>query len=361
MADEKIPADGADFSDPAELARLRILDAAANRAAEGLRVVEDFVRFALDDPHLVASLKTVRHKLTAVLASVPFTDRLRARESLQDVGASITTEGEFHRPEMASVVAASFHRLQQALRSLEEYSKLYDPDAARRFESLRYQIYTLERAVEITRQSLKRLADAKLYVLLDGGTSEAAFSALATTLVSARTPIVQLREKTLGDRELLARARLLRQLTRGSETLFIMNDRPDLAVLADADGVHVGQEELTVKDARAIVGPRRLVGVSTHSLEQARQAVLDGADYIGVGPTFPGSTKQFEHFPGLDLVRAVHAEIRLPAYPIGGITLDNLADVLRAGATRVCVAAAVCQANDPGVQVERFRRMLAGE
>ena len=98
-----------------------------------------------------------------------------------------------------------------------------------------------------------------------------------------------------------------------------MNDRPDIARLAGADGVHVGQEELSVKEARTIVGPDALVGRSTHSLEQAREAVLDGANYIGVGPVFPSTTKQFAEFPGLELLRAVSAEIRLPAFAIGGI------------------------------------------
>src|SRR5690606_15435055 len=127
-------------------------------------------------------------------------------------------------------------------------------------------------------------------------------------IVAAGAHVVQLRDKQWSDRELIDRARRLRQITRG-RALFIMNDRPDLAVLADADGVHVGQEELSVKDARTIVGPRRLVGVSTHTLAQARQAVLDGASYIGCGPTFPSGTKSFEQLAGLDFLRAVAAEI----------------------------------------------------
>jgi len=93
----------------------------------------------------------------------------------------------------------------------------------------------------------------------------------------------------------------VREWTRAAESLFIINDRPDLAVLTDADGVHVGQDELTVHQARRIIGPDRLVGVSTHSIEQARTAVLDGADYLGVGPVFPSQTKQFDDFVGLDL------------------------------------------------------------
>jgi thiamine-phosphate pyrophosphorylase len=126
-----------------------------------------------------------------------------------------------------------------------------------------------------------------------------------------------------------------------------MNDRPDLAVLARADGVHVGQEEVSVKDARSIVGPDMLVGVSTHSIEQARQAVLDGANYIGVGPTFPSGTKRFAQFPGVELLRAVAEEIRLPAFAIGGIERANLAEVLAAGFTRIAVSRAISSAADP--------------
>ena len=128
-----------------------------------------------------------------------------------------------------------------------------------------------------------------------------------------------------------------------------MNDRPDLAALARADGVHVGQEELSVKDARSIVGPELLVGVSTHSIEQARQAVLDGANYIGVGPTFPSGTKRFEQFPGVELLRAVAAEIRLPAFAIGGIDgRERGRSAGRPVSRAIAVSGAVTSAADPG-------------
>ena len=178
------------------------------------------------------------------------------------------------------------------------------------------------------------------------------------TLVDGGVDVLQLRDKQLDDRTLVARGRLLRELTRGTATTFIMNDRPDLALLTDADGVHVGQEELTVHDARRIVGPDRLVGVSTHSLEQARQAVLDGADYLGVGPTFPSTTKSFAEFPGIEFVQAVAAEIRLPAFAIGGITLENVGDVARTGLRRVAVSGAIASAQDPVAAIQSLRRLL---
>jgi len=137
-----------------------------------------------------------------------------------------------------------------------------------------------------------------------------------------------------------------------------MNDRPDLAVLARADGVHVGQEELSVKDARTMVGPEALIGVSTHSIEQARQAVLDGANYLGVGPVFPSGTKHFDRFPGVELLRAVTAEIRLPVFAIGGIGLNNLAEVLQTGIRRIAVSGAVLNAPDPAATARGLAQRL---
>ena len=137
-----------------------------------------------------------------------------------------------------------------------------------------------------------------------------------------------------------------------------MNDRPDVAVLARADGVHLGQEDATVKDARRILGPDGLIGVSTHSIEQARAAVLDGASYIGVGPTFASGTKQFSQFTGTELLRSVRAEIQLPAFAIGGITMENLPQVLAAGFTRVAVSGAISGTKDPAAAAGEFLAAL---
>ena len=232
-------------------------------------------------------------------------------------------------------------------------------------KQLRYRVYTLERAVAITGRALERLASARLYVLIDGRQSIDDFGRLARSLVDAGAAVIQLRDKQLDDRELLARGRslgaLINEARPTAQTLWIVNDRPDLAALAGADGVHLGQEDVSVKDARKIVGPDRLVGVSTHSIEQARQAVLDGADYMGVGPTFPSGTKQFDRLPGLELLRAVAAEIRLPAFAIGGIGPRNLSDVLSAGFTRIAVSGAVLSSDDPAAVLRELAQQMRYE
>lgn len=345
--------------DSAAMAVWRILDANLNRGGEALRVIEEFLRFALDDAHLSRLCKELRHDFFAVAAGIPTVNLLAARDTPADVGTQISTAAEFARADLSDVLAANFQRLVQSLRCLEEYGKISHPAAAAGFESLRYRAYTLQAAVVNSADSLARLAGARLYVLIDGRESESQCRSLAEALVAAGVDVLQLRDKRLDDRTLVARARAVRAATRGTGTLFVMNDRPDIAVVADADGVHVGQEEMSARDARRIVGPRRLVGVSTHDLGQARQAVLDGANYIGCGPTFPSTTKAFAAFAGLDFLRAVAAEICLPAFAIGGIDAGNLDQVLQTGFTRIAVSGAVCEAGDPAVNVARLLTMLS--
>ena len=336
----------------------RILDASGNRALEALRVIEDYVRFGLDDAFLSLQTKELRHDLAAALQAMPVARRLAARDTQRDVGTDISTKSEFQRESGADILNANFYRLQQSLRSLEEFSKVEHAEAARTIESLRYRSYTLQRAVGITGESKNRLQTSRLYVLLDGQENLPAFQRLASTLVEAGADILQLRDKSLCDRDLLERANLLREVTKPSPTLFIMNDRPDLAALSHADGVHVGQEELSVSEVRRIAGLDMLIGVSTHTIDQSRQAVLDGANYIGVGPTFPSRTKQFDEFAGLDFAREVAAEISLPAFAIGGVDTTNVQQVIDAGISRIAVSAAVVGSSDPARAVNELLASL---
>lgn len=349
----------------------RILDAAINRASEGLRVVEDYLRMDLADAHLATALKQLRHDLTEATRTIDSDRRIAARDSVGDVGRTIETSAEYQRKTIAngpvaqSVIQPNLARAQQAFRTIEEFSKTLDPKTAKQVEQLRYRVYTLEKAILTTIVSLKHLGDARLYVLIDGcgGSSGEAepFSKLkqmVKTLVKAKVDVIQLRDKALTDRQLVEAGRAIVELTRLSDTKFIMNDRVDLAMASNADGVHLGQDELEISDARRIMGAARLIGISTHSIEQARQAVLAGANYIGVGPVFPSNTKSFDSHVGLDLVSEVAKEIQLPAFAIGGIRLDNVRDVCEAGQSRVAVQNAIVASDDPGQVAKEFLGLL---
>ncbi len=340
---------------------MRILDANFDRASEGLRVIEEYARFVQNDSALTEELKQLRHRLAAAFASLPAAELLAARNTPGDVGCEVATATEYERTSLLHVVRANFQRVQQALRSIEEYSKTFDCGIATAAEAIRYATYALESkllAGPMPGESLRqRLQAAQLYVLVAGGESEEKFRAIIRSLVVAEVDVLQLRDKSLDDRALLGRARLLREATCGSRTLFILNDRPDLACLAQADGVHVGQSELPVSEVRQLVGAEMLIGVSTHNLEQADQAAAAGADYLGCGPTFPSSTKSFREFAGLKFLQEVSQTITIPAFAIGGIDSQNLSQVLATGFSRIAVRAAVTQA-DPAEAVRELKESL---
>ncbi len=168
--------------------------------------------------------------------------------------------------------------------------------------------------------------------------------------------MVQLREKEWPSGALLPLAERLRARCRAAGVTFMVNDRVDLALVVDADGVHLGQDDLPPRAARPLLRPGMILGVSTHSVEQARAAQAAGSDYVAVGSMFPTSTKAGFELVGPELVRALRGEIRVPLIAIGGISAENVAPVIRAGADGVAVISAVCAAADPEAAT---RRLLA--
>lgn len=332
---------------PEQLAAARIVDVNLNRGREALRVLDDYCRFVLDDRGLTERVKQLRHQLAEASARLSQSLLLAARDTPNDVGTAIGTDREYSRTTPGEVAVVNVKRLQEALRSLEEYGKVLDAGFAKLVEAIRYETYTVERNLVGRGDTKSRLADARLYVLLTGSQCTRAMDWVIEQAAEGGADVFQLREKTLTDRELIARARQVREWTRKAGVMFVVNDRPDIARLVDADGVHLGQDDLPVSAARRVVGPDMLIGVSTHAIEQVRRAVADGADYIGVGPTFPSKTKQFDAFAGLEFVRQVSEETTLPAFALGGINVGNVAAVVSAGATRIAVSGAIATADEP--------------
>jgi thiamine-phosphate pyrophosphorylase len=205
------------------------------------------------------------------------------------------------------------------------------------------------------RRSLDRV---NLMVLVGGLPTLGDLTWIVGEALAGGAGAIQLREKGLPDRELLRRARELRIMTAQARALFVMNDRPDLARLAGADAVHLGQEDVSLRDARRVVGPTMLIGLSTHDRTQLEKAVLDGAGYLGVGPVFTSETKSFDDLAGLGYVSQAAETSNLPWFAIGGITEANLDDVLGAGARRVAVSSAVVRAEMPRKAAAELRSRL---
>lgn len=336
---------------------LRVIDANANRAREALRVVEDYARFVLDDPALCAGLKHLRHDLASALQPV-IADAILNRDTPGDGGTAVKTPSELRRQDAADVVTAAGKRLGEALRTLEEFSKTIDPAMASRIESLRYRFYDIEQRIALTLHRGDRFANVRLCVLITESLCRRPWIEAAEESIEGGADCLQLREKGLEGSALLGRARTLVETCRRRGVLCIINDRPDIATLAQADGVHVGQQDLPARDVRKLVGREMIVGVSTHSIEQATQAVLDSADYIGVGPLFRSSTKPRDFLPGLDYARQVARQIRIPALGIAGIDQANVDEVISTGLRAIAVSSAVIGADDPRDAARRLKCRL---
>ena len=337
---------------------LRIIDANANRAREALRVMEEAARFILDDPALTEALKQLRHDLTTQLATV---DGLEAsRDTPGDVGTAISAEREFERESVADVVVAAGKRLSEALRAIEEYGKVVDGTFAAGAEQLRYRGYDLEQRLNgvLSRAKARRwrvcvLISEKLCPQRD-------WFAVAEAAVAGGCDCIQLREKELAGGELLERAGRLVAMCRPCGVATIVNDRPDVAMLAGADGVHLGQNDLPCADVRKLVGGNLVIGISTGRIDLAERALHDGADYCGIGPMFPTTTKRTPTIVGPEYLREYVQWNKLPHLAIGGVTPRNVGQLIEAGVRGIAVSSVVCAAADPAAVTRRLVEVMQG-
>jgi thiamine-phosphate pyrophosphorylase len=342
-----------------------MIDASLNRAAEALRVAEDVARFHWNIEGFARDLKSLRHEVLAVTvaAGLAREEVLAARDVEGDVGRGIASPaGAIAGPGEAAF--RNIERAKEALRSIEEAARVVAPDAAASVERLRYRLYALEKGLGRLSagrgERADRLRGTRLCLLATRALAARPLEAVVSEALEGGAGMVEVREKGVADAEVLRTALALREVTARAGALLVVNDRPDIALLAHADGVHLGQGDLPVAAARSLVGEDLLIGVSTHSVEQARAAESAGADYIGAGPVHPTATKDAGPLLGLDGLRAVLQAVAIPAFAIGGISPANARDVARAGAGRAAVSSAILRAPDAAAAARAIRAALEG-
>ncbi len=342
---------------------LRIIDANLNRAREGLRVVEELVRFDLDDSIMSERLKVIRHEIAGLIDKAFDSSLLiSARDSHNDVGLAIHVDTEGLRTGRAGIIQANMKRSQEAMRVLEEFGKLNDKETGCRIKALRYQVYELE---QIVLQAVGRNKNiCGLYLILDYGLlGEKIWDRdYIGEIIAAGVSVIQLRVKqniqNMPDSKLITLAHMLRKITEEASIPLIINDRTDIALAIGADGVHLGQDDLPIAVARNLMG-NKIIGISNHSLAQAQQAAENGADYIGIGPVYSTTTKHDAANPlGCKIIHEICKTVNLPIVAIGGINEDNLAQVLETGVHRIAVVSAVLTASDPAAVVKRMAEKI---
>jgi thiamine-phosphate pyrophosphorylase len=204
-----------------------------------------------------------------------------------------------------------------------------------------------------------RLVLPRLYVILDAALITSSEKDCAGSLAEAGVRLLQYRNKSAPARQYLESARKLTEMLQPYGVSFFVNDRPDVAFLAGAIGVHVGQDDVDVEQARRVLGSDKLIGISTHNLEQFERAAASSADYIAVGPVFNTSTKANpDPVVGLDFVRKVRTQTNKPIVAIGGITLERAAAVIEAGADSVAVISGILSAPNPADKARQYLETL---
>lgn len=340
----------------------RILDANLNRAREGLRVVEEYTRFVLDSRSLTERLKSFRHRLQkaeAALRSVAGSILENHRDTPGDTGTTVATGTEQTRSDTAQVARASLKRLEESLRVLEEYGKVQSAEAGALFEGLRYELYGIEPLILAWHTRKERLQEARLYVLITESLASADAITVCREAVAGGADLVQMREKEMEDGAFYEQAHSMNEICREGNCLFLINDRPHIASLVDADGIHTGQGDLPVHLSRRILGYDRIIGRSTSAPAFAEAAHAEGADYIGVGPVYETNTKQHRAAVGLTYVTWAAGNAKLPYFCIGSINRETVHGVLEAGASAIAVCTAIINARDIAAETAWFKAQLA--
>ncbi len=329
-----------------DISVLRILDANLDRAREGMRTVEEWCRFGLGDQELTGDCKGIRQELGRWHSAA----MRAARDTAWDPGTDLTHAQEATRSHVGAVVQANLCRVQEALRVLEEYGKLDHPEMGAAFKALRYQSYILDSRLQeplaqaIHNDRLARLKRSPLYLVTSPHDQ---LVEVVEQALQGGLKLVQYRDKNSEDGLRLERAQALKAVCDRYGALFLVNDRVDLAIAVDADGVHVGQNDMPVPQVRQLLGPGKIVGCSTTSPAEMERALNWGADYIGVGPVHATPTKPGKAASGLEYVRYALENSPVPFFAIGGLDSKTAAATYQAGAPGIVVVRAIMGAADP--------------
>ena len=340
-----------DQQDYSDVAVQRILDANLDRAREGLRIIEEWCRFGLNQAHLTEQCKGLRQAI-----AIWHTPELRAaRDTPGDPGTELTHPQEEQRASLSHVLQANFCRVEEALRVLEEYGKLYRAEMGEACKKMRYQVYTLESELMGFHRHQK-LLQAQLYLVTSPQDN---LLSVVEAALQGGLRLVQYRAKDEDDITRFHIGQKLKQLCHQYDALFIMNDRVDLALAVEADGVHLGQQDVPIAVARQLLGPDRIIGRSTTNPDEMARALSEGADYIGVGPVYETPTKPGKAAAGLEYVRHAAHHSTVPWFAIGSVNADNLREVIGAGADRVAVVRAIMHAEQPTLVTQYCISQLA--
>ncbi len=335
-----------------------IIDANINRAREGIRVIEDNLRFIFGKKEFADRLRSLRHEISRVplLLDISSIKLLASRRSQTDIGKS---RKEKKRKNFQEIIASNFSRVEESIRVLEEYSRLINPKSTAKIKKIRFNLYTLQKKIQLLVYRKERVSHLGLYVITDEKIAGKSNEEIVKEAVKGDVDTIQLRDKTGSegsDKKLYSKATKIRSLIP-KDVLFIVNDRVDIAVSSDADGVHLGKDDLPIKETRRILGEDKIIGISCDSVKEAIKAEKNGADYVALGPIFRTTTKKDIPAPlGIKVIKETKKRISIPIVAIGGINEKNICEVIKSGADSVAVISAVLVYDDISARVDYIKK-----
>lgn len=340
----------------------RILDVNFNRAREACRMVEEYCRFVLNSSLLTDRTKKIRHKISSLISQIDTGKLLVNRDTSSDVGAARQIKGQISRNDLKDCLTASCKRLTEALRVLTETLASYEKNLSQQFEKLRFQAYGLEKEIVLFADTNVRFSKVEFYVIITNCLHDDIIN-LTNQCIQGGADCIQLRAKEMPDDKLLATSKEIVRLCKDANVISVINDRIDIAIAAKADGVHLGQNDLPVTEARKLALSPMIIGVSTHNLIQLKEAVTELPTYVALGPVFSTSTKtDAEPVVGLEYIKSAIPLLKdsgLGYVAIGGINPDNVEDVLKAGANIVAVCSSITASKDPAQSCRLFKQKIS--
>ncbi|MCK5541979.1 MAG: thiamine phosphate synthase [Desulfobacterales bacterium] len=336
----------------------RIIDANINRSAEGLRVLEDIARFTFNSTQISSDLRKLRHGIRFTFKGKE--DKLLlSRDAAFDVGKEISQMSKTDaRVNLKDTCLSNFKRVEEAFRSIEEQLKTKgEYETGKLVEQNRFVLYSLEKTMF---SLFKKKLPQGIYGILGEKFSLGKTNIeVAKEMVNAGIDILQYREKLnyKSIKQIYDECLEIREITKQAGVSFIVNDYADIALMVNADGIHAGQDDLPAAELKKIAGDM-MVGISTHSPEQAQKAVKDGADYIGVGPVFATKTKEDVCDPvGFEYLDYVVKNIDIPFVAIGGIKRSNLSQVIMHGAKTISLVTEIISSNNISKQIKEIKKI----
>ena len=321
----------------------QIIDANLDRAREGLRVLEDWSRFAIGREDFVLKLKNLRQ----ILGKNHLRSYKDSRNYSKDKCRGISHPEQFKKTNIAEIISSNSARVQEALRVIEEFSRSHNISLSKKASEIRYEIYNLE--IELldsdTYMGLKKnIIKNNVYFITP---EDPNLLEIISEILEGGIKLIQYRFKKGDDKFHLQQAIEINKLCKKYQATFIINDRIDIALAANADGVHLGQNDLNIESARKLLGPTKIIGISANNSVDIKKAIKDGCDYLGIGPIFKTSTKKNKKSLGIKAIKELTKDITIPWFAIGGIDKENINFLKENGITKVAIISGLVKSKKP--------------